>query len=132
MKTICWLWCVALLIPSTLVGCKDASSTKTKESAAQGRVSGEAATAKDEEGEIRANLAQLNPEDRKLAEEQKFCVIQEETRLGAMDTPIKVMVKGQPMFVCCKGCVKKALKNPEQTLTKVEELRAKAAGSPKR
>lgn len=121
-----------MLIPSTLVGCKDASSTKTKESAAQGRVSGEAATAKDEEGEIRANLAQLNPEDRKLAEEQKFCVIQEETRLGAMDTPIKVMVKGQPMFVCCKGCVKKALKNPEQTLTKVEELRAKAAGSPKR
>lgn len=132
MKTICWLWCVVLLIPSTLVGCKDASSTKTKEPAAQGRVSGEAATGKDEEAEIRANLSQFGPEDRKLAEEQKFCVIQEETRLGAMDAPIKVVVKGQPVFVCCKGCVKKALKNPEQTLTKVGELKSKAAASSKR
>lgn len=132
MKTICWICCAVLLIPSTLVGCKDASSTKLKESASQGGMADESTDGKDEEAEIRANLSQLSPEDRKLAEEQKFCVIQEETRLGAMDVPIKVMVKGRPVFVCCKGCVKKALKSPEQTLTKVEELKTKNAGSSKR
>jgi hypothetical protein len=48
-------------------------------------------------------------DDRKLAEEQKFCAIENDNRLGSMGTPVKVMVKDQPVFLCCKGCQKKAL-----------------------
>lgn len=34
--------------------------------------------------------------------------------------------KEQPLFVCCKGCVKKAQRNPDRTLAKVEQLKTKA------
>lgn len=133
MKTMYRLWCMVLLVPLAIAGCKDAASDKAKAPAAdQGRVSDQSADKQGEEAEIRANLAKLGPEDRKLAEEQQFCVIQKGNRLGSMDVPLKVMVKGQPVFVCCKGCVKKALNNPDQTLTRVQELRAKALDSPGR
>jgi hypothetical protein len=54
-------------------------------------------------------------------------VIQTEERLGGMGTPVKVMVKGQPVFLCCKGCRKEALAQPDKTLAKVKELKEKAA-----
>lgn len=43
-----------------------------------------------------------------------------------MGTPVKVMVKEQPVFLCCKGCRRKALADPDRTLAKVDELKAKA------
>ena len=92
----------------------------------------EAAPPPDPEAKIQAALAQLSPEDRKLAEEQKFCAVERENRLGSMGKPFKVMVKDQPVFLCCKGCAKAALKNPDQTLAKVKALKAKAAGSPEK
>jgi len=69
-------------------------------------------------------MAELAPEDRQLAEAQGFCVVTEEP-LGSMGVPIKVMVEGKPVFVCCKGCEKKAIADPEKTLAKVEELQAR-------
>ena len=55
----------------------------------------------------------------------------EENRLGLMGPPVKVLLKGQPVFLCCKSCEEEALTNPDQTLAKVEKLKAKAkAGSP--
>jgi uncharacterized protein (TIGR03000 family) len=79
---------------------------------------------------IRDALAELSPEHRKLAEQQQFCPIQPANQLGAMGTPIKVMLKGQPVFLCCKDCVEKAQGNPDQTLAKVKELKAKNARTP--
>jgi Cu(I)/Ag(I) efflux system membrane fusion protein len=82
------------------------------------------------EKKIKATLAKLPAEDRALAAVQKFCPIQEEQRLGdTMGVPVKVMLKGQPVFLCCKSCVKQATKDPDGTLAKVKELKAKA-GSP--
>ncbi len=52
-----------------------------------------------EEFKIRAVLAQLDPADRKLAEEQKFCAVSPESRLGSMDKPVKITLKHQPVFV---------------------------------
>ena len=75
-----------------------------------------------QEADIQASLAKLSPDDRKLAEAQKFCAIQTKNRLGAMGTPIKLMVKGQPVFVCCKGCQSKATANPDATLATVAAL----------
>ena len=45
-----------------------------------------------------------------------------------MGVPVKVEVKGEPVFVCCKSCKKEAEANPDKTLAKVKELRAKSSG----
>lgn len=89
------------------------------------------------EDEIRANRAKLSPEDRRLVEAQEFCPVMDDSRLGGMGPPLKVLLKDKDgkehtVFVCCKGCLKKAEKYPEKTLAKVEELKAKVkAGPPK-
>jgi outer membrane murein-binding lipoprotein Lpp len=76
--------------------------------------------------EIAANLAKLSPEDRKIAEEQKTCPIAGDP-LGskAMGVPLKVVLNGQTVFICCKGCEKSALANPEKTLKTVADNKAK-------
>ncbi len=76
--------------------------------------------------ETAAERAKLSPEDRALVEAQEWCVINTDERLGSMGPPVKLMVKGQPVFVCCEGCQKKALADPDKTLAKVEELKSKA------
>jgi Cu(I)/Ag(I) efflux system membrane fusion protein len=80
------------------------------------------------EARIKANLRRLNPGDRPRAEAQRFCPVQEDTRLGAMGKPFKVKVKGQWVFLCCQNCEDDALEHPDQTLAKVKELKAKAKG----
>ena len=49
-------------------------------------------------------MAKLSPEDRKLAMAEVFCAIDPDSPLGSMGTIYKVTVKGQPIFLCCKGC----------------------------
>lgn len=72
----------------------------------------------------KANIAQLSDEDRPLAEAQGYCAVTAEP-LGSMGPPLKLVVNEQPVFVCCKGCEKKAKSNPDKTLAKVEQLKAK-------
>jgi uncharacterized protein (TIGR03000 family) len=81
---------------------------------------------------VATNLAKLNPEERKSAEAQRFCAVQEGIRLGSMGVPVKVTLKGQDVFLCCEACMKKAQSNPDQTLERVQKLKAKgvAASSP--
>ncbi len=83
----------------------------------------------DAAAKIAEERAKLAPEDRKLVEEQEYCPIMTKEHLGEMGPPIKEMVKGQPVFLCCKGCLKAARKSPDQTLEKFAELkeRVKAA-----
>ena len=76
------------------------------------------------EEKIEVALAKLSPEDRKLAEAQKFCAVHSKTRLGSMDKPIKIMINGQAVFLCCDGCEKEANDNQQATLAKVKELTA--------
>lgn len=73
-----------------------------------------------EEAEIRRALAKLSAEDRKLAEAQRFCPVLADSRLGSMGVPVKLMINGQPVFICCEGCEKKARANPGKTLKAVE------------
>jgi Cu(I)/Ag(I) efflux system membrane fusion protein len=88
-------------------------------------------TPEDAEAKIDLALAKLRPDDRKLAEAQRFCPILPDSRLGSMGEPIKVMVKDQPVFVCCNGCTKSATANADATLKKVADLRAKTSKTPK-
>ncbi len=85
-------------------------------------------TPEDPDAKIRASLATLSKEDRELAKAQKFCPVLPDNRLGVMGPPVKLIVDGQPVFVCCNGCTKKALANPKETLATVKRL--KAASSP--
>jgi Cu(I)/Ag(I) efflux system membrane fusion protein len=75
---------------------------------------------------VRANLAKLSAEDRRLAEEQKYCPIETANLLGKMGVPVVIDIKGQKVFLCCAACKDDALADPDQTLAKVKELKAKA------
>ena len=87
-------------------------------------------TPEDPDAKIESALSKLSPADRKLAEAQKFCPVLPDSRLGGMGAPVKLMIDGQPVFVCCSGCTKKALANPQATLEKVSELiRAQSSSS---
>ncbi len=85
-----------------------------------------AAAASSDEAKFSAAIAKLPEEDRAAATAQKFCVVEDKSRLGSMGMPFKVMVEGKPVFLCCAGCEDEALKNPAKTLAKVEELKAAA------
>jgi predicted small lipoprotein YifL len=77
------------------------------------------------EKKIEAARAGLSPEDRALADAQDYCAVMTKQKLGSMGTPMKVMVKGQPVFICCKGCKSTAEDEPDQTLKTVEELKSR-------
>ena len=85
-----------------------------------------------ETGEVGAERAKLSAEDRVLVDAQEWCAVSTDERLGAMGPPLKLDVKGQPVYVCCKGCQRKALADPDATLAKVAELKAKKAAAPPR
>jgi hypothetical protein len=36
---------------------------------------------------------------------------------------VKITLRGQPVFLCCKGCLAKAKKDPDGTLKKIAEFR---------
>lgn len=82
-----------------------------------------------DEARVKAAMAKLTPEDRKLAQAQVFCAIDQDSPLGTMGPIIKVMCKDRPVFLCCKGCEAEAKTHPEQTLAKLDKLMAKMKGA---
>ena len=79
------------------------------------------------EQKITDALKSLSPEDQKLAATQRFCPVMTYDRLGAMGTPLKVMIEGKPVFLCCKACVEDAQKDGAATVKTVEKLRDSTA-----
>lgn len=73
-----------------------------------------------------AQLAKLPEADRKLAAEQGTCPILG-TALGSMGVPVKVVLDGKPVFLCCKGCLKQAEGDPKKTLQTIESWKKKPA-----
>lgn len=123
-RTLTRLASVALVVG--IVGC--APSARPTSAPAPDTPAGPSAPA-DEVGREREKLA---PADRALVDAQEWCVISTDERLGSMGPPLKLSIKGQPVFVCCKGCVRKAEADPDKTLATAAELKAKRAkaGSP--
>lgn len=74
--------------------------------------------------EVTANLEKLPPEDQKLALQQKTCAVQSDKPLGSMGVPVKLMIKGQPVLLCCEACSAKAQASPDQTLEQVRRNKA--------
>lgn len=83
------------------------------------------------EKKIAEALARLSREDRGAAAAQRYCVMEPANRLGSMGTPVKLVVDGKTVFVCCKGCVKRAQANPKATLASAKKLKRIAAAMAK-
>lgn len=79
------------------------------------------------EKKITKAMSTLSPEDQKLAAAQRFCPIMTYDRLGSMGTPLKVMIEGKPVFLCCKACVEDAQKGGAATVKTVMKLRDSTA-----
>jgi len=133
VRTISWLALSASLLvfslttrPGAATAAGPAPKATALAKAANDKASDKKADSDEDEAEIKANLDKLNAKDRKLAEMQKYCAVQDDERLGSMGVPVKILVKDQPVFLCCKGCKKKALANPDRTLAKVKALKEKA------
>lgn len=63
---------------------------------------------------------------------QRTCPVMDE-ELGAHGTPIPVTVRGQTIYVCCKGCVRRVQADPDRYLAMVAEERARLkAATPRR
>jgi hypothetical protein len=123
----------SLLAPSiaflVLAGCSDDLAHKAGEPQTVKQPGDQTKPSPEEQAKITAALDRLPPEDKALAEAQQFCAVETENRLGLMGTPVKVLVNGQPVFLCCKGCKTTALEEPDKTLAKVQQLRKAAEAS---
>jgi Cu(I)/Ag(I) efflux system membrane fusion protein len=67
-----------------------------------------------EPGDLK-NIGQLPEADRKLALAQRICPVTG-AALGSMGVPIKITLRAQTVFLCCKGCMGKAKRNPDEML----------------
>jgi hypothetical protein len=146
MKASVWFgFLMSVLVPVNLAGCTGGSGTTPKGQSEKGKSehkdhgdhkdhdAKDQAGAKGhdhgghaaDEADIKAERAKLSSEDQRLVAEQEFCAVMDDHRLGSMGTPVKVLLNDKPVFVCCKQCEKKALANPDKTLAKADELKAK-------
>ena len=72
-------------------------------------------------GESKAHAkSTLTEADRKLIAQQKVCPVSGE-ELGAMGDPVKVVVKGRTVFLCCDGCEEALRADPDKYLKKLDQ-----------
>jgi hypothetical protein len=62
----------------------------------------------------------LSAEDLALIAKQKVCPVTG-AELGSMGDPVKVVVKGQTVFLCCAGCEDAIKKDPDKYLAKLKD-----------
>jgi hypothetical protein len=123
MKCSNWFGLLGLSIALTVAGCKDNPTDSTKTTGSQAAT---ATTPAEEDADVKASLAKLSPDDQRLARAQRLCPVSNQA-LGSMDVPPKVMIEGQPVFLCCKHCEEDALAKADKTLAKVKDLKEKTA-----
>lgn len=66
-----------------------------------------------------ATASQLSQEDAELVARQAVCPVTD-LELGSMGTPVKVMVEGRTVFLCCEGCRSRLLAEPAKYLAKLD------------
>jgi len=65
-------------------------------------------------------LAALNQSDQAGIARQRMCPVTG-AALDSMGGPVKVLVGGQPLYLCCKGCLGKVQSSPEAYLRKASQ-----------
>ncbi|XZE54208.1 hypothetical protein SH139x_000160 [Planctomycetaceae bacterium SH139] len=63
-------------------------------------------------------VAKITKADAELVAKQKVCPVMDEP-LGSMGQPVKMLVNDKPIFLCCKGCIKKIKAEPTKYLAMV-------------
>ena len=66
----------------------------------------------------KVEVVAMTKEDAPLIAKQAKCPVMDES-LGSMGQPIKLLVGGKPLYLCCKGCIKKVQAEPEKYLAMV-------------
>jgi hypothetical protein len=120
LATVSTLFCAA-----AFVGCGSGTQSKQAAGTPPGISAPQLAAETDHSGG-----PALSAEDQALADAQKLCPVTDE-ELGSHDmgAPVKLIVNGEPIFICCKGCEKKVNADPDKYLAKVAELKkANASG----
>ena len=64
--------------------------------------------------------AQAQPTDKELIQQQKTCPVSDQP-LGSMGKPVKLVYKGRIVFLCCAGCKKTFLADPDKYLKKLDK-----------
>ena len=67
----------------------------------------------------REGTAELTADDRAAIKKQKTCPVTGQP-LGSMGDPVKVVVKGQTVFLCCAACEDAIKKDPDKYLAKLK------------
>lgn len=80
-----------------------------------------------DEKKIAAVLSKLSVDDRTLVEKQRYCPMMDTVRLGSMGAPVKVVLEGKPIFVCCKECESEAKEDSKKALASAEKLKKATA-----
>ena len=104
---------VVLLDTVLLVGCGGETATQ---SAADVQTSENWKAGLDDD--VVVSLANLSEEDRRSALAQKECPVTGK-QLGSMNTPVKISVQGEEVFLCCAGCEATILESPGEYLVKL-------------
>ncbi|WP_231743965.1 hypothetical protein [Stieleria neptunia] len=78
-------------------------------------------------GDFSISVTSSTQADAALIARQKVCPVMDEP-LGSMGNPIKVMVGDKPIFLCCKGCIKKIKAEPAKYLAMVYENQMGSGG----
>jgi hypothetical protein len=72
------------------------------------------------EPKVTVTIGELDKSDEEGIARQKTCPVTG-AELGSMGDPVKVLINGKPLFLCCEGCVPKVKSAPEIYLKKMEK-----------
>ena len=117
-------WWAALAL-AALVGCNTGTTTNTTATAPN---TSPAAAADDDPDDPAkpltdkdlAQIKKLDEADQTLAIAQKLCPISGQ-HLGGMGKPVKKVVDGRTVFLCCTGCVEDFDKDPKAAIAKLDK-----------
>jgi Cu(I)/Ag(I) efflux system membrane fusion protein len=70
-----------------------------------------------------AEIDQLPNSEQTIALAQVICPVTD-FKLGSMGVPRRVMVNGEPVFICCEACREGLLEEPDMYLAKLQDYRA--------
>ncbi|WP_235908928.1 hypothetical protein [Roseiconus nitratireducens] len=85
--------------------------------------SGSDSKAEKHSGQMTVSVVRTTPADAPLIAAQKTCPVMDEP-LGSMGGPVKLMVGGKPIFLCCRGCIKKVEAEPAKYMAMVDGNRS--------
>lgn len=108
---------VTLVSLVAFTGCSPQAENAPPKSAATSQPKPE--SSEEDMATMKAELAKLSPEDAASAEKQHICPVTKKM-LGTMGAPLKVDVKGTPIWICCENCRDELLANADKYLAEVK------------